>query len=87
VRDSQLCGGSALLVSCNLSVAQVVSQANAISIWKVKSEREKDSGEGSLVGGVVVRLEPMSHGVGPSDLFYPCTPRFEMSLSLEPRKA
>jgi len=31
-------------------------------------------------------LEPVSHGVGPSDLFDPCTPKFEMRLSLEPRK-
>ncbi len=41
MRDSQLCRGSALLVSCNLSAALVASQANAISIWEVKSERER----------------------------------------------
>ncbi len=41
MRDSQLCGGLTLLVSCNLSTVPVASQANAISIWKVKSERER----------------------------------------------
>ncbi len=50
------------------------------------SQKERDSGEESLVGGVVYRLEPVSHGVGPSDLFDPCTPRFEMHMNLEPRK-
>jgi hypothetical protein len=42
--------------------------------------------EESGVGGVVYRVEPVSHGVGPFDLFDPCTPRFEMRLSLEPKK-
>jgi len=74
------------LVSCNFSAAPVASQASAISIWKVKSEKERDSGKESLVRGVVYRLEPVSHGVGPFDPFDPCTPRFEMRLSLEPKK-
>ncbi len=39
-----------------------------------------------LDGGVVDKLEPVNHGVGRSDLFDPCTPRFEMRLSLEPTK-
>ncbi len=33
-----------------------------------RSLKERDTGEESLVGGVVDRLEPVSHGVGPSDL-------------------
>ncbi len=33
-----------------------------------RSLKERDTGEESLVGGVVDRLELVSHGVGPFDL-------------------
>jgi hypothetical protein len=80
-----LCGGSALLVSCNLSAAPVASQASAISIWKGKSERERHwRGKfGWRCSRQAKTREPWS---GSSDLFDPCTPRFEMRLSLEPWK-
>jgi len=50
-----------------------------------RSQKERDTREESLVGGVVDRLELVSHGVGPSDLLI-LTLKSEMRLSLESRK-
>ncbi len=67
MRDSQLGGWSTLLVSCNFSAAPVASQASELASGR-RSQKERDTGEESLVGGVVDKLEPVSHGVGQSDI-------------------
>jgi hypothetical protein len=45
----------------------VASQASELTSRR-RSQKERDTGEESLVGGVVDRLEPVSHGVGQYDL-------------------
>ncbi len=45
----------------------VASQASGLTSRR-RSQKERDTGEESLVGGVVDRLETVSHGVGQSDL-------------------
>ncbi len=51
-----------------------------------RNQKERDTGEERLVGGVVGRLEFVSLGAGPSDLFDPCTFRLVTCLSFESRK-